>query len=70
MYISLKKLAGEHLDNSVYGGTTAVDPSIQFHWHVQGDAMGGGNLTCDLQIKLTYYVKWYHRQMVDISTSS
>ncbi len=60
-YIALKKLAGESLVGHDYDGTLLVDPNIKFHWILQGDSMGGGNITMDVQVKLTYYVKWYHR---------
>ena len=68
MYISLKKLAGENLLGHSYDGSVGADPGIIFHWILQGDSIAGGNMTAEVEVTLVYYLRWYHRQLVPIST--
>lgn len=67
MYMSLKKLAGEKLIGHAYDGSDLADPSIIFHGVFQADSLGGGNMTLEVEVDVTYYVRYYHRQLVPIS---
>ncbi len=70
MYMSLKKLAGESLTGHSYDGSALADPSIIFHGIFQADSLGGGNMTLEVEVSITYYVRYYHRQLVPITPDS
>lgn len=68
-FLSTKKAFGEkELDDIVYSGSSSGNPSDQWYWVLFGaNVSGGGTLSVQLHVQITYYVEFMRRKDLSIS---
>lgn len=62
-YITTKKIRGEKVIDTDYGGTVTNWPTREWFWHLYVQGIGGNNVNIDGIIEIEYMIEWTKREV-------